>query len=621
MAETIGDIIGRNYRSGRAIGDDFSESRFSRGALKIKQKYTELAANTPDKTLEDFLPDIEDELEKLAVKTGAVKRHLQDSQGRALQYGAAESIYGDVTRASERRASQALLGGDVGGALGMRARTQGNIGNFDAAAQQQQASQRVGATSSALDAQGNYVPSEGAQNMANVNAQYGQGEQAAAQTQQSDSFRLQEAAKYADQMYRMASNPKMFDPDQFAGTFEAFKSVVPEVGNMDLRLDPDGKSKEPILIYQNGQATDSLSLDEFASMAQQFTAQPGQSVGSYMQARTTAIADEKARQTKTSERFSNARIDVVKQLVTDFKMPADVAEAAVGFSTKSGGWQLQDMGTEPGQYLVNKNGKTYVIKTNVQADPELGIPGGTVQIEDLDGNPVPAGALDSAGVRSAALDLANAQMASGFEMKGESVKAALQVLNSLEAQEMGGAPQASTSNGGGQNGALPKLQGPATGDVADVQSDYQTLADMFGMEVTSTKRSPGENTKVGGVSNSQHVSGTAADFRTKGVPEETIEAFMAEARAAGYEVIDERNQTRGTGPHIHIELPKGGRRQAAAAPRAAASGTGALGGPIDFVGGGLQGEAPPQGQQPLLAGGVPANVPSMSDFNRALRNR
>ena len=56
MANTWGDIIARNYSAGRAIGNDFSESRFSRRAQKLKDDY-EARAAAEGKNLEDYLPE------------------------------------------------------------------------------------------------------------------------------------------------------------------------------------------------------------------------------------------------------------------------------------------------------------------------------------------------------------------------------------------------------------------------------------------------------------------------------------------------------------------------------------------------------------------------------------
>lgn len=78
-----------------------------------------------------------------------------------------------------------------------------------------------------------------------------------------------------------------------------------------------------------------------------------------------------------------------------------------------------------------------------------------------------------------------------------------------------------------------------------VHSDYQDLADSYGATVTSRTRTPEHNREVGGVPNSQHLTGTAWDFV---VPAEQKAAFKADARRRGYQVIDE-------GDHIHLELP------------------------------------------------------------------
>lgn len=84
-------------------------------------------------------------------------------------------------------------------------------------------------------------------------------------------------------------------------------------------------------------------------------------------------------------------------------------------------------------------------------------------------------------------------------------------------------------------------------DAKLVQDDYRALAGDFDATITSLTRSAKRNAKVGGVANSQHLRGTAGDFV---VPDAQKDAFKAEARARGYEVIDE-------GDHIHLELPSG----------------------------------------------------------------
>jgi len=101
--------------------------------------------------------------------------------------------------------------------------------------------------------------------------------------------------------------------------------------------------------------------------------------------------------------------------------------------------------------------------------------------------------------------------------------------------------------------ARPSRGGFAPTSPAVVQSDYRTLASAYGATITSMTRTPAQNAAVGGAANSQHLAGTdtACDFV---VPPDKADAFMADAKARGYQVIDERKKG-GTGPHIHLQLP------------------------------------------------------------------
>ena len=66
---------------------------------------------------------------------------------------------------------------------------------------------------------------------------------------------------------------------------------------------------------------------------------------------------------------------------------------------------------------------------------------------------------------------------------------------------------------------------------SETVSILQAVRDYFGKPVTITSayRTPSHNKAVGGVSNSQHVKGTACDIKVKGVPPAAIAAFL-EAR-------------------------------------------------------------------------------------------
>jgi len=95
------------------------------------------------------------------------------------------------------------------------------------------------------------------------------------------------------------------------------------------------------------------------------------------------------------------------------------------------------------------------------------------------------------------------------------------------------------------------------GDTIDpkkIQTLFTNIAGKHNATITSMVR-PIINKGAG--ARSQHPHGTAADFRTKDITPEEVEALMNDLRSAGFEVIDERN---GSEPHIHAELPGKRRR-------------------------------------------------------------
>lgn len=85
--------------------------------------------------------------------------------------------------------------------------------------------------------------------------------------------------------------------------------------------------------------------------------------------------------------------------------------------------------------------------------------------------------------------------------------------------------------------------------------DFTSLAGEFpGVSMTSGMRTTERNQEVGGAANSQHLTGTAADYA---VPAQLKPAFISRAKQLGYQAIDE-------GDHIHLQLPRGGRTGASA---------------------------------------------------------
>jgi hypothetical protein len=81
-----------------------------------------------------------------------------------------------------------------------------------------------------------------------------------------------------------------------------------------------------------------------------------------------------------------------------------------------------------------------------------------------------------------------------------------------------------------------------------------------GGHLTSYTRNPVLNASVGGATTSQHTTGTAADisYRPLAPGRWPYTKVRREAQRAGLILIDERYQTRGTGPHFHFQLFRAG---------------------------------------------------------------
>ena len=111
------------------------------------------------------------------------------------------------------------------------------------------------------------------------------------------------------------------------------------------------------------------------------------------------------------------------------------------------------------------------------------------------------------------------------------------------------------TDAGTADGMLPIT--PASGAGQQHFGDFTSLAGEFpGVTMTSGMRTAERNQQVGGTANSQHLTGTAADYA---VPQQLKPAFISRARQMGYQAIDE-------GDHIHLQLPRGGRAGATGAP-------------------------------------------------------
>lgn len=91
---------------------------------------------------------------------------------------------------------------------------------------------------------------------------------------------------------------------------------------------------------------------------------------------------------------------------------------------------------------------------------------------------------------------------------------------------------------------------PTAGGMAspDFYNAVNGLAGKYGATITSGVRDAQHNAEVGGVPNSQHLTGTAADVV---IPPDQKAQFIQDAKAQGLQPIDE-------GDHVHLQNPNGG---------------------------------------------------------------
>lgn len=534
MAETWGDIISRNYSAGRAIADDFVTSRFAKKADQVRSKYEE-RAKAEGKQLQDFLPDLEAELRTLAADTGATRRGITDKKGAALDMGAMGRIRDDVVRGGEQRAGALAMAGDQAGARQTRAGALYSTGErFDDAQGQQIAGDTIAATQGALGPDGKYDAQKGALGLAKVSAQYGNGDAAAAQTEQADTFRMKSAAAKATQLYQLISNPQAADNDQLRGLWEGIKQDVPEFKNVDLQLQ-DGK----VYIYENGKPTGDLDSQEAAQLLQVAIQAPGQAIQSSMQAQLKAIEDSNAARAGVDKTILEASARVIEKL-TAAGVPSTLSSAFVGaqkaVAASGGGFQLKEIGEEPGTYIVDNGGTKLVVKTNQPVAGMLGAGGATdtVQVFDLNGNPVPPETLNKAGLgpggdaAQAVIQLSMEQAKAGTKLNFEVLNQQLEALNNLGAAYGGSQKPISSAGGRGKKGELPPA-GPVRNAIEAAAKKYGVpLEYAFALAQQESGYNPAAtNSEFGATGLYQYIPGTAKE---QGIdptnPEQSADAAM-----------------------------------------------------------------------------------------------
>ncbi len=464
----LGRTIANGWGAGRAIGDDIADWRMRRGEGRIREKYEQLAASE-GKTLEEYLPQIEQELQKLGSGMfGADRRGVTDAGGQPLPSGALGRISELARTASTRRAGEMALAGKQADARGTLAASAYRRGDFDQGQQQQIAQRQIGATTGAMRPDGTYDMAKGRQALAGVAADFGDAA-AAEQSQQAQmTFSQQTGAAKLGQIYTMAQNAKQFSSDQFAGMWLGATENLPLLDGSRMEKQGDatlvvtGKDGSPWGSWDMNNPED---RDELASMLDQFRKAPGETLNQFVSARMANITQQREEDSKLAGKIDDAIIDVIKNgkpLGIPDSVLTKVTSAATG-TGGSNGWQTLEVPEDPGTFMVRKGEKVYVIKTNVPADPKTGLGAAPVQVFEADGvtpvNPEALNGADKAGfdyTLSAVKDLMSLGNAQQIEWMKTQIGALNEYLNTRLGT--GGAGGTGGASSGGRSG------GPSRGD-------------------------------------------------------------------------------------------------------------------------------------------------------------
>lgn len=88
-----------------------------------------------------------------------------------------------------------------------------------------------------------------------------------------------------------------------------------------------------------------------------------------------------------------------------------------------------------------------------------------------------------------------------------------------------------------------------------IQGILGDLGSEYGFITTSTIRSPSYNSEIGGVANSQHITGTARDYSIRNKTPSQVSEFIRKLQGSGFEAF--RHKTKTGVEHVHAELPPG----------------------------------------------------------------
>lgn len=578
MADTIGDVFSRGYRSGRAIGDDFSEWKYSRGERKVRQRVEQeakAAGQTVDEyltgsaegALENRLAQVEAELRDLYSTSGAARRGVTDRSGSALNTSATSRLQTDVATGIGRRASSAELAGKPGDAAGVLARGAAAFGDRDMTRQYVREGNQIANATGATGADGAIDPLKFYAGQASEQARYGEGTQSMESTAKVREMRYQIGGRAMSAAAQMLANIDKFERDQVIGTLQGALDYFPDFGDAQVQSRPNGdvwvqfSGGAAFPVVENGKVSD----EAYTAMAS-IASDPG----SFLPAKMKEFSDTRAANAEMTQFATKEALEATTKVITDMTaISPDLGKATEALTVAQqnaakSGWQTEKL-EEGATYLRSRDGQQIVLRANPAGarDPQTNQLLPPVTVTTPDGRPINMEQLDSSvqQVAQAQIQMVTevAKLGSDAQIRMAQVK--LQALGQI-------------FSGYGVNvnaGSALQLDrgGRGAGNAQEAKAVFDEIEAKYNLRVTDYMRTPEQNASTkGSAANSQHMGGTAIDFGLtdksgRPLSREQIAQVEADMRARGFRG---GYTTRGTAPHFHFELDRGARAMGAPAP-------------------------------------------------------
>lgn len=474
---TLAEVVGQGWGVGSAIGDDISQFRFERNKRKTIERYEQQAA-AEGKTIDDYLPQIEEDLRRSAQGMfGVDSRGVRGAGGQPYSRGAIGTLRQDSWDRGEQEAGALSLAGNHADARDARARAAYRTNQYDVGVEQQHAGEMIRATNGATGADGLYDAAAGASALSGVDARFGNHAGAATNMDQARQFRFKKAGAYGSQLFMMAQNPEMYTPDQVRAAYTNLQQAMPEMlGNTNLQVGDDGVWN----LYANGspQATGSWNMadpqdfEEFAGIINQFSTDPEAVANSYREQLSSARTARSERTNEINDKFMQAQIDLIGKIADDTGMPATLLQRAFGGGSDGGGgggggFQVQDV-TAGGMFMIRVNGQSYVAKVNPNAGPgeepvQYFRPGGSTPVsEDV------MSTIRGAGGTETIVGIAQDIAKGNGQAKIEAIRTGVQAFEELRQSYLGNGSPARTGGALERTGASVGERNNNRGNIRDV---------------------------------------------------------------------------------------------------------------------------------------------------------